>query len=314
MKNLPARRVANFIMCCVCVVLLSLTAVFAQSNNCEYLKPDTSMLTRLSDAIAANPNDATAYFERGIAYMTALRNSEALVDFKKAIDLDPKLAMAYYFRGHIYLERSNYKRSIEEHSKAINLNPNLASAYYERARGYMFTANIDAALKDFNWAIELCDSYYSAYHDRGVLYSAINKREDGTRDFEKSVELLTRRIEAPENALCPATYYADRAWSLYALDKKADAENDLNTAKVIDPRLSVVHSYIGRIYIERYEFRYAVDELTIAISLRPEYADFYSYRAKAFDGLGKEEKAKADRDKFKELSTKTEPIPAKKQN
>jgi tetratricopeptide (TPR) repeat protein len=45
-----------------------------------------------STAIKLNPNDADAYFNRGIALGELKQHEEAMADYKKAISLDPHLA------------------------------------------------------------------------------------------------------------------------------------------------------------------------------------------------------------------------------
>ena len=49
------------------------------------------------------------------------------VDLKKAIDLNPQDAEAYYNRGLAYDELSNYNQAIKDYTKVIELDPQLVS-------------------------------------------------------------------------------------------------------------------------------------------------------------------------------------------
>jgi tetratricopeptide (TPR) repeat protein len=56
----------------------------------------------LDATIASNPNNAEAYFRRGLAYENLGKYHSALQDFNKAVELNPKDAAAYFMRGLTY--------------------------------------------------------------------------------------------------------------------------------------------------------------------------------------------------------------------
>ena len=53
-------------------------------------------------AIELNPDDTSAYNDRGIAYADSGDLYHAILDFSKVIELDPDYAMAYNNRGISY--------------------------------------------------------------------------------------------------------------------------------------------------------------------------------------------------------------------
>jgi tetratricopeptide (TPR) repeat protein len=82
-----------------------------------------------TQAIESNPNDATAYLERGTAHFKASEFDSAIADFTKAIELKPNHASAYTNRGSAHYEKAEFDRAIADFTKAIELNPKLALAY-----------------------------------------------------------------------------------------------------------------------------------------------------------------------------------------
>ncbi|MDA9968356.1 tetratricopeptide repeat protein [Salibacteraceae bacterium] len=56
----------------------------------------------------------------------------AIADFTTAIRLDPDDASAYYNRGLAYDDLGEYKSAIADYTTAIRLDPDFASAYYNR--------------------------------------------------------------------------------------------------------------------------------------------------------------------------------------
>ncbi len=76
--------------------------------------------------IESNPNDATAYTNRGVAYGRKGAFDRAIADFTKAIALDPNDATAYTSRGSAYYEKAEFDRAVADFNKAIEINPKFA--------------------------------------------------------------------------------------------------------------------------------------------------------------------------------------------
>jgi hypothetical protein len=87
---------------------------------------------RLDESIRNNPNDAKAYYRRGLARLHNRMLPEAIADLQKAIDLDPEMAVAYDARGSVYREMGNFAKAHQDFSLAIQRDPELASAYRHR--------------------------------------------------------------------------------------------------------------------------------------------------------------------------------------
>ena len=83
-----------------------------ESGLRNYNKVDYEAAVRdFSKAIELNPEYATAYNNRGFAYMKLSKYNEAIIDFDKAIELNSKYATAYNNREIAY-NKLNDKESI----------------------------------------------------------------------------------------------------------------------------------------------------------------------------------------------------------
>ena len=89
-----------------------------------------------SKAIEIDPENATAYYNRGIVYADLEHPEDALKDYNKAIELDPNDALAYNNRGVAYEGFNKYAKAIEDYTRTIQLNPEYKKAYLNRARAY----------------------------------------------------------------------------------------------------------------------------------------------------------------------------------
>ena len=81
------------------------TARAAEQRSLQIMRYEAEIedaLANYTKAIELNPQDATAYIDRGILYHQELGDSEAaLMDFNEAIRLNPEDATAYNNRGQL---------------------------------------------------------------------------------------------------------------------------------------------------------------------------------------------------------------------
>ena len=57
---------------------------------------------------------------------------DAIEEYSKAIEINPEDASAYYNRGNKKSDLKDYRGAIKDYSKAIEIDPENASAYYNR--------------------------------------------------------------------------------------------------------------------------------------------------------------------------------------
>ena len=86
-------------------------------------------IAAFSDAIHVDPNQARAYYGRGLALGATRKFDEAIADYSEAIRLDPTLAPAYQSRGKAHLEKRNADQALADCNTAIRLDPTLPLAY-----------------------------------------------------------------------------------------------------------------------------------------------------------------------------------------
>ena len=108
-----------------------------------------------SGVINADPQNALAYYNRGIVYEELGDTSLAFGDYTKAIEIRPDYAEAYNNRGCLLVDDREYEQSIEDFTRAIEVNPDYASAYFNRGNAFMGLREYRRAIPDLKKAIEL---------------------------------------------------------------------------------------------------------------------------------------------------------------
>ena len=177
----------------------------AQEEKAQKEKAEIDAL--FADQLRDNPNDAKVYEERGFTFLThALGENkafldQAIADFSKAIKLDPQAASAYSIRAIAYSQQNDFDRAIADYDSAIRIEPDNAEHYAWRGSSYIQKKNFDQALADLNNAIRLNPQHSQTYNFRGVMYFAESAQYKENGDFDKAVEDIDQAVKDMEESL-----------------------------------------------------------------------------------------------------------------
>jgi tetratricopeptide (TPR) repeat protein len=122
--------------------LLSLVLEGCTSTRRELSTEEKIMMdlevSKNTDQIKKNPQDATAYYERGNLKLFRKDLSGALADFSQAISIDPQNYYAYYGRGNVYLEQNKKAEAKSDYQRFIQLTQGKKETTVISQRRYIF--------------------------------------------------------------------------------------------------------------------------------------------------------------------------------
>ncbi|MHB8770043.1 MAG: tetratricopeptide repeat protein [Syntrophales bacterium] len=143
-------------------------------------KWDDGEVEAFTRAIVDKPDDAWAYYSRGIALRLKGRPDEAAGDFRKALTLDPRHISAIYHLGAALRTLGRLDEALGEYDRALSLDAALAWAAYNRGLVLSRQGRYAAAIEAFGRALEMDPNYGTpaeqspnyawAYYDRGFAY------------------------------------------------------------------------------------------------------------------------------------------------
>jgi tetratricopeptide (TPR) repeat protein len=115
--------------------------VLSHRGNCN------EAVAAFDQALKSDPNNAAAYYGRGVANECLGHYDDAIADYSSAIRLDPRW-FNYTHRAQAYEQTGDYTRALADLNVAIDLNPADANLYLERSRLYGRSGQIQAAKAD----------------------------------------------------------------------------------------------------------------------------------------------------------------------
>jgi tetratricopeptide (TPR) repeat protein len=170
------------------ILMLLWQAVAAHANpleDCEQARDIDRRILECTDRIRRFPRDATAFFNRGSAYLSKGDLDRAIADYTGVIQIDPAYSPAYYHRGIAYESRKLYDQAIADFSKTVQINPRHGGAFDARARVYLKTDQRMLALSDAERAVFL-DPFDERFLDtRARVYEALGRTQEAVADYRR---------------------------------------------------------------------------------------------------------------------------------
>ena len=153
----------------------------------------------IDKALAVNPNQPTAYNNRGGALKSLKRYDEALASYDHAIKLKAFYPEAYYNRGNVLQELQRFDEAIASYSQAIKLKSAYPEAWNNRANAMQKLRRFEEALENYNQAIRLRADYPEAYNNRGITLRDLKRFSDALASYDTAIMLRPDYAEAYSN-------------------------------------------------------------------------------------------------------------------
>lgn len=183
---------------CVCLLFMALAPaaraghtkeLYKQGNEAQKKGDYDLAISCWNAVLRKHPDDAIAYYNRGLAYDSKGDNDNAVSDYSDAIRLDPTDPDFFNNRGLIYQSRKDYSRAIADYNSAMRVDPKFAFAYYNRGNAYSEQGDTDKAIADYCEAIKRDPKNPDFYNNRGLVYNNKGDYDKALADYNQALQL-----------------------------------------------------------------------------------------------------------------------------
>ncbi len=165
------------------------------------------------------------HYQKGMDYVAAQKDKEAIVEFRNAIQLDQKYAEARYQLGITYLKTGQPGEAFKELERAISLDPSNIDALMKMAELYFLGKNYKESRAKVLMLLDKERDFPDAY----ALLAQIELAEGHLAASDKAI------MQALQLKSDLSRYHIIHARILSALEKVDEAEEALNKAVQLDP-------------------------------------------------------------------------------
>jgi tetratricopeptide (TPR) repeat protein len=255
---------------------------------------------------AQSARDPQKLFEAGEGALHAGKLDEAERAFRQVLAIEPGVAGAYANLGVIYMRRKQWTQALEMLHKAEKLAPEIAGIRLNIGLAYYRQKNYPEAIKPFETVVQQVPDSYQARYLLGFCYffnehwsDAVTMLEPLWEQVSPSDQLnylyvLGRAAENAKNTALEEKAYARMAEigqgspEFRMIMAKAhlnrgefdDAVRELEAAAQADPKLPLVHYYLGMALLHLQNFERARQEFIEDIAIEPDAAFTYEQLGK----------------------------------
>jgi tetratricopeptide (TPR) repeat protein len=155
-------------------------------------------------------------------------------------------------------------------------------------------ARIEKAVAAVSKAIEMNKKSYEAYVQRGMYFSRAKENRKAIEDNDRAIELDPNQ---------PSAYFG-RGLALLADNDNAKAIDDFTKTIEMNPNLPAAYYFRGVAKAQSKDLEKAIVDFDKATELAPRFADAYQAKARAWEMLGKNDRAMEELKKLKQLQGK----------
>ncbi|HEY9295057.1 MAG TPA: tetratricopeptide repeat protein [Phormidium sp.] len=238
---------------------------------------------------------AQEFFGAGVEQMQSQNYPEAVQRFTNAIDLNHEFSAAFSNRCLAYLQLREYESAIQDCTQATNLDSQNTESYLNRGLAYYKQGNYQAAIADYNQVIKLKPIEFRAYYNRALVKSELQNYPEAISDYNQTLSLIP-----VQDTFELAEVYNERGTIRLMLKDAGGASADFDQAIRLNQQ--DYRFYFNRACANKQQLNYtaAIQDLTVALKLNPNYAEAYASRGIAHYQLKHERQALLDLQKAAE--------------
>jgi protein O-mannosyl-transferase len=210
-----------------------------------------------SRAIALNPENREAYFNRANVYVHLEEYKKAIQDFDIFINAHPELAEPYNFLGKTKLLMNDLGGAVVALNQAISLKPGLFDAWFNRGNARSLIRDYQGAIDDYTESVSLGNQEAAVFNNRGQAYLHIKEMDKAFSDFSTAVYVDPNYAKA----------YQNRANILYQQGRVEEALQDFKQVILLEPQNKSAYFGRGLVYLKKNKLKLALSDLLIAKKL-----------------------------------------------
>ena len=232
------------------------TDIFTKALLKRELGDLNQALTLLNEALAINPDDPAALYEKARILHARGRTDEAIEPARKAIQLDPGNKWYKVLYADIAKSSEQYKEYISIYEELVKEYPTDLTFLHELAYGYNYIGEYKKSIEMYDKIEEAAGMSEPLTKQKVMLYDKIGEKEKAAEEYKKLIDL---NPSEPRYYALYAEYCSRNNWN----DKAIWAYEKIEELNPDDP---YVHISLADFYKKNGDDQKSFEELKIGLS------------------------------------------------
>ncbi len=254
--------------------MFELGLAYLRKNDLEKTKEIALKLT------GSHKNRAEGPYLMGLVYFQEKKTDEAIISFQESLK-KASIPGAYYYLGLSHMAKGNLEQATSEFQRVIDLRPGMVQARLLLAVAHLKGGRAEDAEREVKKALEMDENNAFAHNLLGSVYLSSGRGDSAMEEFDKAIELNPGLVDA---------HIKKGVFNLLSGNAEK-AEREFLNAVEIAPDLLNSRIILARYYIKNKKFREAVDILKKGLKENPDDAILYNIMGAAYFGARDTDKA-----------------------
>jgi tetratricopeptide (TPR) repeat protein len=173
----------------------------------------------------------------------------------------------YALRARVYYLQENYAAAVADYSIAISLNKIDPELYFNRGMAFLRSNNFRNAADDFSRGLKTEPDRFEFYLERARAYTGLMEYNTALKDAE--FYLMFFNDDQQAITLCGEISYQNQDYINALKYFNKNLKSDQNNPDYYKAR--------GKTYLKTKTFTYAINDLSMALDLKPDDGEAYLY-------------------------------------
>jgi tetratricopeptide (TPR) repeat protein len=182
----------RFGWCASAPIILVTVALCGCSINLGSLSSEPDSLAPKAVPSPASAGDAQTATAHAQALQRSGKTEEARAEFDRAIALDPYNVQALYNRGLLYQGEKQHQAAIDDFTAANGLTPQRAEPLLARAVSYLALDKVAEAAADLNEAAQADPQNGQIWTTRGIAYERLGDKAKAAAYYSRAIAIHPR--------------------------------------------------------------------------------------------------------------------------
>jgi tetratricopeptide (TPR) repeat protein len=178
--------------------------------------------SRFQQALALNPNYASAHHFYSICLVTSGRQSEALAEIMRAQDLDPLSLIINSVHGWIYYQGREFDHAISQYTKTLEMDPKYVPALLDLGATHLRNGEYSKAISEFQEARTVDGETGRILADLAQAYALSGQKSEALKILARLEHSSTAAFVSTWDLALVHTALGDRKAAIDLLEESAD--------------------------------------------------------------------------------------------